>query len=669
MNYAERSPRQVTVSLEPVWPNAQKLPQNSTAAPDLRANLETAFANANNTGPLETNADFPTESTGDFPQESSRDNISNSVIEDNNTLLSKYFSDTIAKSLISQDTQETIVIGEANDTIEEVTQYEVLNGFAGDDSLRGSSGDEILRGGTGNDTLEGGAGNDTLIGGAGTDLLLGGPGADLFFLGRDAAAPDKSLADRIINFNPAEGDRIGFSQKLSNRELLLMTDGQIIIKDTNQVLGVVENVVPSFSHFTFVTGMNDSDWLSRINLFRSLANLPPVSENPAWTDGAVKHSRYLVKNNTIGHDQAPDNPWYSPEGAEAGSSSNAQTAGANATAASAIDSWMVAPFHGIGIIDPQLTQVAFGRYQEGNSSSAATLDILRGLDDNRPSANYPIMWPASGQVLPLIEYGGGEWPDPLSGSGYNSPSGPPIYLQLGSGDVTPNVTASSFQRGNIPLEHISFDETNYAHPDSFAQSRGRATLDKRDAIVIMPKEPLIWGETYTTSITVNGQTYAWSFEVAELDEETIFPISSSQANEESDYDPINGFNARNALIGETASDRPSENNHNDFLLNSSSGDAFSSPSPRELLLSSLQEPSHQADFGENQITEVLIPQEQSVINRTAFDGIETQASNSLPNNDLAGIASNPWAANNFGGGGEFANLTNEPTLSRSDLML
>ena len=36
----------------------------------------------------------------------------------------------------------------------------------------------------------------------------------------------------------------------------------------------------------------------------------------------------------------------------------------------------------------------------------------------------------------------------------------------------------------------------------------------RDAIVIIPKRRLERGETYTVSITVNGQPYSWSFTVA-----------------------------------------------------------------------------------------------------------------------------------------------------------
>jgi len=44
---------------------------------------------------------------------------------------------------------------------------------------------------------------------------------------------------------------------------------------------------------------------------------------------------------------------------------------------------------------------------------------------------------------------------------------------------------------------------------------GRAILDSRDAIVLIPKEPLYPGETYSVSISANGKTTTWSFSVSD----------------------------------------------------------------------------------------------------------------------------------------------------------
>jgi hypothetical protein len=44
---------------------------------------------------------------------------------------------------------------------------------------------------------------------------------------------------------------------------------------------------------------------------------------------------------------------------------------------------------------------------------------------------------------------------------------------------------------------------------------GRNILNARDAVVLIPRDPLTPGTRYTVSITVNGQTHAWSFTVSD----------------------------------------------------------------------------------------------------------------------------------------------------------
>lgn len=48
----------------------------------------------------------------------------------------------------------------------------------------------------------------------------------------------------------------------------------------------------------------------------------------------------------------------------------------------------------------------------------------------------------------------------------------PVIVQLGSGGVTPQVTASWFMDGNRPVRHCVFDETNY-HNRNKTEQRGR----------------------------------------------------------------------------------------------------------------------------------------------------------------------------------------------------
>jgi uncharacterized protein YkwD len=258
-----------------------------------------------------------------------------------------------------------------------------------------------------------------------------------------------------------------------------------------------------------------TEWLDYVNWLRSLGELPAVTENTEWSYGNWLHARYMVKNDYIGHYEDPANQWYTDEGAEAAASSDVMVSGyLIATDIYAIDLWMSGPFHGLGIIDPALTVTGFGSYREagGGWEMGACLDVIRGLGSIPPSISFPLFWPGIGGSMPYTSFTGGEWPDPLSScSGYTTPSGPPIYLQIGSGNQVPSVSAHSFQHAGSPLDHCVFDETNYTNLDPDAQDRGRAVLNMRDAIVLMPRDPLVPGFTYTVSITNSGTTYTWSF--------------------------------------------------------------------------------------------------------------------------------------------------------------
>ena len=258
-------------------------------------------------------------------------------------------------------------------------------------------------------------------------------------------------------------------------------------------------------------------WLSYLNYYRSLAGLLPVAENKSWAEGSWYHSRYMVKNDHVGHGEDPGNLWYTPEGDLAAQSSN--LVASNSLAASdnyAIDSWMQAPFHALYILNPALEQVGFGSFREedGGLQMGATLDVLRGQGDLQASVNYPILWPGDGATVPIGSHWG-EYPNPLSScEGFTGLTGLPILMQLGQGDITPYLTAHSIQEGKTILEHCIFDETSYQNSDTAAQELGRGILNARDAVVLIPRNPLKPGASYTVSITANGVKYTWSFEVA-----------------------------------------------------------------------------------------------------------------------------------------------------------
>lgn len=261
----------------------------------------------------------------------------------------------------------------------------------------------------------------------------------------------------------------------------------------------------------------NSTWLTYLNLFREQANLNPLWENEEWSNGGFLHSRYMVKNNYITHYENPANIWYTEEGYDAGRNGNVFVSSYDGTTDEmAINFWMMGPFHAISMLDPQLHQTSLGCYREdiGGWEMGATLDVLRGRQGTPPGTTFPLPYPRDGGQTWLRKYTGNEWPDPLTSCpGYTAPSGPPIMLQIGEGNLTPIVTDFRLSSGGSSLPACLFDETTYVNPDSGTQSLGRAVLNNRDAIVIMPRDPLVSGQEYDVSVTVNGSKIEWSFSV------------------------------------------------------------------------------------------------------------------------------------------------------------
>ena len=255
-------------------------------------------------------------------------------------------------------------------------------------------------------------------------------------------------------------------------------------------------------------------WLARINNIRAWAGLAAVTEDASLKQGGDEHCIYMVRNDVIEHNQNTGVCCKTAAGLNAAMKSNLSISGGTPglQQEAPIRGWITGPFHGIGILDPRLTQSSFSNYYElvGTFHHGAALDVLTHLSGT--ATGYPIMWPGNGAVIDILSYDGNESPDPLAGSGITAPTGTPIYLQLGSGGVTPSVTASSFsEAGGAAMPHIIFDETSYTNPSPAQQSLARSILGGRDCIVLMPHAPLQAGKTYNVSITSNGTVHAWSF--------------------------------------------------------------------------------------------------------------------------------------------------------------
>jgi hypothetical protein len=268
---------------------------------------------------------------------------------------------------------------------------------------------------------------------------------------------------------------------------------------------------------TAATPRADSgNWLDRLNFYRASAALPPVVEEPSLSGGVLQHARYMVNHDVVEHAQNARRRWATAEGAEAAAVSNlAGSLHEDETDLWAIDTWMQAPFHALGILDPSLSHVGFGIHHERNGKiqTAAGLDVIRGRRGPQSPVRYPIVWPAEGATVPLVAHTD-EYPSPLTSCpGYSAPTGLPLIVQMGAGDGVPEVMGSVISDGERFLDHCVFDESSYRNGNEREQALGRSILGARDAIVLIPRTPLRIGQTYRVVVEANRRRIDWTFRV------------------------------------------------------------------------------------------------------------------------------------------------------------
>ena len=247
-------------------------------------------------------------------------------------------------------------------------------------------------------------------------------------------------------------------------------------------------------------------WLDRLNAWRASVNLPALTENTTWSQGDAAHSLYMVKNDQVTHYELSTLPYYTAAGDTAAKSGNIEVSSTTSfTDQQAIDWWMGAPFHAMGMMDPRLSSTGFGSYREVKSGWDAgfTLDTIRG--NAFTGGTYPVFYPGNNSIEPLTSYSGNEFPDPLQACpGYTTPTGLPVFVEVG-GNVSTSVGAHTFTGNGTPLAHCAIDSSNAA-VGSYLKSRG--------GVIIIPQAPLHAGVTYTVAVTVNGVPYTWSFGVS-----------------------------------------------------------------------------------------------------------------------------------------------------------
>ncbi len=250
--------------------------------------------------------------------------------------------------------------------------------------------------------------------------------------------------------------------------------------------------------------------LARLNHYREMAKLPPVTEDKAGDAAAAAHARYLVENKIIGGDAVFENAklsiypraeawhneksgtrWYTNAGADAGWDGVVLSSDdPNFTAKELIDRLFSIPFEVVTLLNPQLFKVAGGKFC-GDGRCVAVFVPHYGLPVKVHQKLYkgaqafmwntrlgvplswgmlrtPIEFPPDRSTTNITSYSARDFYDPLLlCPGYVKPTGAPITIQFGAKrhGGPPRITNHSLTLGGTEIETCLVSGYTYKNPD------------------------------------------------------------------------------------------------------------------------------------------------------------------------------------------------------------
>lgn len=245
----------------------------------------------------------------------------------------------------------------------------------------------------------------------------------------------------------------------------------------------------------------DASWLEAVNFYRTESGLAPVTEDPALSAGAAAHSRYLLTNQVLVHDEVDGAPGWTIEGDRAGNRSNVAVSGGTTPDRQFIELFMAAPYHAIGILRPGISTVGYGRADNAAGAtyrSASSLDILSSY--NGRATSEPIVFPGRDSTV-AIERFIAEYPDPRDPCGWSSERvGLPLIVMLpeAAGSVSASLSGPTG-----PLDTCVLTAAN-------TTGLANQLLDGDNAVIVVPRVPLANGR-YQASVRTSSRTVTWSF--------------------------------------------------------------------------------------------------------------------------------------------------------------
>lgn len=269
-------------------------------------------------------------------------------------------------------------------------------------------------------------------------------------------------------------------------------------------------------------------WLVTLNRLRRASGSGPAYWDVAGDRDAALHARWMARNNTICHCETKGTPGYSAKGDAVGARSWLTLGGSSdrvvTDPANGVRGLTAAPFHSLGMMSRTLVGVSFATARYGSAASVViygvdTADIYSdpGL---QTAPRQPLTYPGAGATVPAaFRLSPNESPDPHApcGRAYApNRSGAPVWASWGvrsGGDSAPapvSLVAATLTSGGKKLAVCAYDG---AHAKSRGGALMASVLQEYQAVVIVPRAPLLPGRRYTASVRTNLGTRTWSFAV------------------------------------------------------------------------------------------------------------------------------------------------------------
>lgn len=189
--------------------------------------------------------------------------------------------------------------------------------------------------------------------------------------------------------------------------------------------------------------------------------------------------------------------------------------GGGDTNVGAIDNWLAAPFHAVGMLRPGLEKVAFTRV---HGTGNAGLDVISGLNPDAPPKL--VLFPGPESTIDLAYYIG-ESPPPIDtclaehpGANYDRAGLPLIALLTEEPD--PGLSAAMTLPDGSRISSTGNDlcivtASTFVTHDAIYGSTGKSILSSDNAVFLIPRVALAAGRYSVTIFQPSKPDIAWSF--------------------------------------------------------------------------------------------------------------------------------------------------------------